>query len=164
MVYESIDHGNDITCHAVPVVLFLVFPTKKKYCKKQINHNFPCGLRLVVPLEFWTFYDVISMIYKSVLDHGSEIHKSQPMPWFSLCLIIFSRYHSNFKLIIPWNYRVLYAKPPYAIADWSMCKHSLLCMYKVTELNLYWMAILREPTSGGFIELGRSTEVHHSSA
>ena len=23
MVYESIDHGNDVTCHAVPVVLFL---------------------------------------------------------------------------------------------------------------------------------------------
>ena len=67
------------------------------------------------------------------------------MPWFPLCLIIFSRYHSNLKLIIPWNYRVLYAKPPYALADWSMCKHSLLCMYKVTELNLYWMAILREP-------------------
>ena len=25
MVYESIDHGNDVTCHAVLVVLFLVF-------------------------------------------------------------------------------------------------------------------------------------------
>ena len=25
MVYESIDHGNDATCHAVLVVLFLVF-------------------------------------------------------------------------------------------------------------------------------------------
>ena len=30
MVYESIDHRNDVTCHAVPVVLFLVF-------RKQIN-------------------------------------------------------------------------------------------------------------------------------
>ena len=30
MVYESIDHGNHITCHTVPVVLFLVFPEKKK--------------------------------------------------------------------------------------------------------------------------------------
>ena len=28
MVYESIDHGNDVTCHAVPVVLFLVFRNK----------------------------------------------------------------------------------------------------------------------------------------
>ena len=28
MVYESIDHGNDITCHAMPVVLFLVFRKK----------------------------------------------------------------------------------------------------------------------------------------
>ena len=25
MVYHSIDHGNDLTCHAEPVVLFLVF-------------------------------------------------------------------------------------------------------------------------------------------
>ena len=25
MVYESIDHANDVTCHAVLVVLFLVF-------------------------------------------------------------------------------------------------------------------------------------------
>ena len=25
MVYESIDHGNDVTCHAVLVVSFLVF-------------------------------------------------------------------------------------------------------------------------------------------
>ena len=28
MVYESIDHGNDVTCHAMPVVLFLVFRKK----------------------------------------------------------------------------------------------------------------------------------------
>ena len=28
MVYESIDHGNDVTCHAVPVVSFLVFLKK----------------------------------------------------------------------------------------------------------------------------------------
>ena len=25
MVYENIDHGNDVTCHAVSPVLFLVF-------------------------------------------------------------------------------------------------------------------------------------------
>ena len=42
MVYESIDHGNDVTCHAVPVVLFLAFRKKNKYyCKKQIDHTFP---------------------------------------------------------------------------------------------------------------------------
>ena len=42
MVYESIDHGSDITCPAVPVVLFLVFCKRNKcYCKKQIDHNFP---------------------------------------------------------------------------------------------------------------------------
>ena len=30
-VYESIDHGSDVTCHAVPVVLFLVFRKKKLF-------------------------------------------------------------------------------------------------------------------------------------
>ena len=29
MVYQSIDHGNDVTCHAMPVVLSLVFRKKK---------------------------------------------------------------------------------------------------------------------------------------
>ena len=41
MVYESVDHRNDVTCHAVPVVLFLVFRKKiKVIVKKQIDHNF----------------------------------------------------------------------------------------------------------------------------
>ena len=41
MVYEIMDHGNDVICHAVPVVLFLVFRKKKNYyCKKQIDHIF----------------------------------------------------------------------------------------------------------------------------
>ena len=35
MVYERIDHGNDVTCHALPVVLFLVFRKNKCYCKKK---------------------------------------------------------------------------------------------------------------------------------
>ena len=46
MVYESIDHGNDVTCHAVPVVLFLVFSKNKCYCKKQIDHDFPLSTLL----------------------------------------------------------------------------------------------------------------------
>ena len=44
MVYESIDHENHVTCHAVPIVLFLVFREKKnvivkknKTKKKQTN-------------------------------------------------------------------------------------------------------------------------------
>ena len=42
MVYESIDHGNDVTSHAGPAVLFLAFRKKNQhYCKKQIDHNFP---------------------------------------------------------------------------------------------------------------------------
>ena len=67
MVYESIDHGIDVTRHTVPVVLFLVFRKKKCYCKKQIDHNFPWST-LLLP-EYSTFYDVTSMVYKSV-DHG----------------------------------------------------------------------------------------------
>ena len=41
--YESIDRRNDITCHAVPVVLCLVFRQKliKCYCIKQTDYNFP---------------------------------------------------------------------------------------------------------------------------
>ena len=39
MVYESIDHENDVTCQAMLVFLFLVFREKKCYCKKQIDHN-----------------------------------------------------------------------------------------------------------------------------
>ena len=30
MVYESIDHGNDVICHVVSVVLFLIFRKKNK--------------------------------------------------------------------------------------------------------------------------------------
>ena len=45
MVYESIDRRNDITCHAVPVVLCLVFRQKliECYCIKQTDYsyNFP---------------------------------------------------------------------------------------------------------------------------
>ena len=79
MVYESIDYGNDVTSHAVPVVLFLVFRKKKKHVvvKKKKNCSLTTRLRLVVPLEFWTFYDVISMVYTSV-NHGKL--------WLSLLL------------------------------------------------------------------------------
>ena len=41
MVYESIDHRDDVTCHAVPVVLFLVFRKKKinVIVKKALQNN-----------------------------------------------------------------------------------------------------------------------------
>ena len=40
-MYKSKEDGNDVTCHAVPVVLFLVFRKKiKVIVKKQIDHNF----------------------------------------------------------------------------------------------------------------------------
>ena len=42
MVYESLDHGNDVNGHAVPDVLFLVFRQKKiNVIEKHIHHNFP---------------------------------------------------------------------------------------------------------------------------
>ena len=37
MVYESLDHGNDVTCHAVPDVLFLVFRQKKINVVEKTN-------------------------------------------------------------------------------------------------------------------------------
>ena len=71
---ESIDYRNDVTCHAVPVVLFLVFRRKINVIVKNnrpqfsvvhtlIDHRndaIKCSklcsettrLRLVVPLEF----------------------------------------------------------------------------------------------------------------
>ena len=50
MIYTLIDHRNDvIKC--------------SELCSETTR------LRLVFPLEFGTFYDVISMVYKSV-DHG----------------------------------------------------------------------------------------------
>ena len=53
MVYESIDYENDITCHAVPVVLFLVFRKKNKHhCERQIDHNFPWSTLLTGLLIF----------------------------------------------------------------------------------------------------------------
>ena len=50
MVYTLIDYRNDtIKC--------------SKLCIETTRQRF------VVPLEFWTFYDAISLVYKSV-DHG----------------------------------------------------------------------------------------------
>ena len=40
--------------------------TLKKFSSSKLDKF---RLRLVVPLEFWTFYDVISMVYKSA-DRG----------------------------------------------------------------------------------------------
>ena len=43
MVYESIDHGNDVTCHAVLVVLLLRKPKINVMVKKidqAIDHSF----------------------------------------------------------------------------------------------------------------------------
>ena len=89
MVYESIDHGNDVTCHAVPVVLILVFSKNKIMLLQKTNRpqfsmvytlidyrndSIKCSklcseatcLQLVVPFEFCTFYYIISMVYKCV--------------------------------------------------------------------------------------------------
>ena len=40
MVYEIMDHGNDVICHAVPVVLFLVFRKKKTITVKNKSTTF----------------------------------------------------------------------------------------------------------------------------
>ena len=52
MVYTLIDHRNDAI---------------KIKCSKLCSET--TRMWLVLLLEFWTFYDVISMVYKSV-DHG----------------------------------------------------------------------------------------------
>ena len=91
MVYESIDHGNDVTCQDYVTQCAQDFPgnftgTENKCCGKKTNPSqfsmvytlidhrndaIKCSklcsettrLRLVVPLEFSTFYDIISMVY-----------------------------------------------------------------------------------------------------
>ena len=61
MVYTLTDHRNDaIEC--------------SKLCSETT-----C-LWLVVPLEFWTFYDVISLVYKSVDLGGRRIIKKKKKP------------------------------------------------------------------------------------
>ena len=49
MVYESIDHGNDVTCHAVPVVLFLVSRKKINVTVKTKSTAIFHGLRSYRP-------------------------------------------------------------------------------------------------------------------
>ena len=52
MVYESIDHGNDVTCHTVPVVLFLFFVKKiNVIVKKALQYNHACGWWLHLSFE-----------------------------------------------------------------------------------------------------------------
>ena len=49
MIYKSIEPGNDVTCHAVPVVLFLVLRKRKKINvivkNKSTRIWYPCGKR-----------------------------------------------------------------------------------------------------------------------
>ena len=44
MVYESIDHGNDVICHVVSVVLFLIFRKKKSVIVKNKSTTIIHGL------------------------------------------------------------------------------------------------------------------------
>ena len=43
-VYESIDHGNDVICHVVSVVLFLIFRKKKSVIVKNKSTTIIHGL------------------------------------------------------------------------------------------------------------------------
>ena len=84
-MYKSKEDGNDVTCHAVPVVLFLLLRDKIHVIVKKKNRpQFSMAYTLIdlgndaitlernhspaATFEFWTFYDVISMVFKSV-DH-----------------------------------------------------------------------------------------------
>ena len=44
MIYDSIDHGNDETCHTLPVVLFLVF--RKNNFTPQHGQRKPLDIHL----------------------------------------------------------------------------------------------------------------------
>ena len=49
MVYESKDHGNDVTCHAVSVVLFFVFRKKINVIVKKKSTTIFHGLHSYRP-------------------------------------------------------------------------------------------------------------------
>ena len=71
MVYKSINHGNDVTCHAVLVILFLVSRKKKKTTTTNVIVKNKSTTIFHGPHSYLlsTFYDVIAMVYKSA-DHG----------------------------------------------------------------------------------------------
>ena len=52
MVYESIDHGNDVACHAVQVVLFLVFRKKINVIVKNKSTTIFHGVHSYSPFFF----------------------------------------------------------------------------------------------------------------
>ena len=79
MVYTLIDHGNDnIKC--------------SKLCSETSR------LRLMVPLEFWTFYDDISMVYKSA-DRGKLWSISPIFNFIIIKSLSHPRWHNQVKLI-----------------------------------------------------------------
>ena len=59
------NHGNDVTCHAVLVILFLVSRKKKTTTKNVIAKNKSTTI-FHGPHSYHlsTFYDVISMVHK----------------------------------------------------------------------------------------------------
>ena len=61
MVYESINHGNDVTCHAVLVVLFLVF-RKKGNPNVTVKNESTTIFHGLHSYHLGTFYDFMTLV------------------------------------------------------------------------------------------------------
>ena len=68
MVYESINHGNDVTCHAVLVVLFLV--SRKKNLNVTVKNESTTIFHGLHSYHLSTFYDF--MMFVSQTSFGGE--------------------------------------------------------------------------------------------
>ena len=60
MVYESINHGNDVNCHAVLIVLFLVF--RKKTPNVVVKNKSTTIFHGLHSYHLSTFYDFMTLV------------------------------------------------------------------------------------------------------
>ena len=98
MVYESIDHGNDVTCHTVPVVLFLFFVKKiNVIVKKTLQYNHACGWSFHLSFEHFMTLFLFSIRVQTMENCGC--------PFFFRCLY-------NWRQLYLWSWLlVLYLSP-----------------------------------------------------
>ena len=62
MVYESMNHANDVTCHAVLVILFLVFREKKKNPNVVVKNKSTTIFHGLHSYHLSTFYDFMTLV------------------------------------------------------------------------------------------------------
>ena len=66
MVFESFNHGNDVTCHAVLVVLFLVF--RKKNPNVTVKNESTTIFHGLHSYHLSNFYDFMTLVSQTSFD------------------------------------------------------------------------------------------------